>query len=344
MRAPFLLTWVSCTLAAAPLVGASGQTVISARDIAAALTRDLTSLGITNKVDEQGYTVPECSPHVSLSAIQFELGKAVLSPDGQAQLEEAAQALHAMIPSSEPAGPPPFRVSLEGHTCSVGKAEDNRVLSEQRAEAVRDYLVGKGFPKDIFEVKGWGEERPSASNHLEAGRRQNRRIDLVLRTRSRPASPSPPGYLNVQWDARSEAQGGQVLQGQEMTSLKTGDGVKVCCQVLEGCHVYGLCLTAEGHVRWLVPREETAGATFGLWWYAGEEHVLPGPENTLWYRVEGAPGMETILLLTSHDPIAKPGNLPASIKKHGAALTSQILRNAGYGANIEVTCIRIMHE
>ncbi len=344
MRVPFFILLMDCMAFAAPMPDAAGNAVISAQDIAAALTRDMTALGAANRVDEQGYTVPECSPHVSLSGIHFELGKAVLLPGGRAQLDQAAQALHPMLAAAEPAAPPPFRVSIEGHTCSVGKAEDNRLLSEQRAGAIRDYLAEKGLPKELFDIKGCGEERPIASNQLESGQRQNRRIDLVLRKHAVPASPSRSGYLSVQWEARTGSQGGQVLQGQEVASLKTGDGVKVCCQVLEGCHVYGLCLTSEGEIRWLVPKEETVGGTFGLWWYAGEEHVLPGPENTLWYRIEGAPGTETILFLATHDPIAKPGNLPASLKKHGASLTSQILQNAGYGTNIEVTCIRIAHE
>lgn len=344
MRMIFGILCVFIITLSTPLLIATETTIISSQAIAATLTNDMTPLGVSVNIGPQGYSTPECSGHVSLPSIQFDLGKTQLLPDSKLQLDEVVTALHTILASAGPAATSSFKIAIEGHTCSVGKAEDNRVLSENRANAVLEYLVGKGLPVELFEVTGWGEERPRAPNETEAAQRYNRRIDFVLQKRAEPASLAQNGYLNVQLEARAESQGGKILQNQEIGSLKAGDGVKVRIRVLEGCHVYGLCLTAEGQVNWLIPGENTSGGTFGLWWYVGEEHILPGAEDTFWYKIEGLPGTDAIVLLASHTPVPKPGNLPALLKKHGTNLSGQILQNEDCGENIEVTCIRIAHE
>ncbi len=69
-------------------------------------------------------------------------------------------------------------VEVSGHTDSVGSDAYNQTLSEQRAQSVTNYLVGKGLMRQRFEVVGMGERYPIASNDSDAGRAQNRRVEI----------------------------------------------------------------------------------------------------------------------------------------------------------------------
>lgn len=71
-------------------------------------------------------------------------------------------------------------VEVAGHTDSVGADAYNQQLSVQRANAVANYLMGKGLLRDRFIVTGAGESRPIASNDTDAGRAQNRRVEITL--------------------------------------------------------------------------------------------------------------------------------------------------------------------
>ena len=75
---------------------------------------------------------------------------------------------------------PSLRVEVEGHTDSVGGEEYNQRLSEQRAAAVRDYLVQQNIAMNNVTAKGFGKTRPVVSNDTAAGRQQNRRVELVV--------------------------------------------------------------------------------------------------------------------------------------------------------------------
>ena len=109
---------------------------------------------------------------ISLSSqVLFGSGKYKLQPDAARALDEVVQVIQAY---------PENKVSIEGHSDSVGSDEVNKKLSVQRAEAVRDYLVNKGVDTDRLQVVGWGEEKPIASNRTVAGRVQNRRVEVVI--------------------------------------------------------------------------------------------------------------------------------------------------------------------
>ena len=75
---------------------------------------------------------------------------------------------------------PSLRLSVEGHTDSVGSDDYNQRLSERRAEAVRDYLVQQGIASDTVSASGFGKTVPVATNDTADGRQQNRRVELVL--------------------------------------------------------------------------------------------------------------------------------------------------------------------
>jgi len=78
---------------------------------------------------------------------------------------------------------PGSRVTVEGHTDSFGSDSRNLELSQERAEAVRRYLLGNaGLQPSLVEASGYGESRPVASNDTREGRARNRRIDIVIHT------------------------------------------------------------------------------------------------------------------------------------------------------------------
>jgi len=104
--------------------------------------------------------------------VLFGIGKAVLREDGYIAIDQAIRVLKEY---------PLNKVSIEGHTDSVGSAAYNQKLSEMRARAVYDYLVEKGeIDRSRLSVKGWGEERPIASNRTARGRDLNRRVEIII--------------------------------------------------------------------------------------------------------------------------------------------------------------------
>ena len=101
--------------------------------------------------------------------IEFESGKATLTPAGQAILDEMAVALQKVKGK---------KVEVIGHTDNVGLRESNLSLSQARAEAVRTYLARKGISPDMIGVSGQGPDRPVADNASADGRARNRRIEF----------------------------------------------------------------------------------------------------------------------------------------------------------------------
>jgi outer membrane protein OmpA-like peptidoglycan-associated protein len=72
------------------------------------------------------------------------------------------------------------RIEIGGHTDNVGNAKSNLKLSEDRANAVRDYLVGHGIDPSRIVIKGYGSTKPIESNNTEAGRAENRRTEVSI--------------------------------------------------------------------------------------------------------------------------------------------------------------------
>jgi outer membrane protein OmpA-like peptidoglycan-associated protein len=75
---------------------------------------------------------------------------------------------------------PDTRLTIQGHTDSKGDDNYNRQLSAQRADAVRDYLIANGVIGGRLNTTAYGETAPVASNDTEAGRAQNRRVEVVI--------------------------------------------------------------------------------------------------------------------------------------------------------------------
>jgi outer membrane protein OmpA-like peptidoglycan-associated protein len=101
----------------------------------------------------------------------FETGQYALLPESEYELGKVVELLRQN---------PRLKVEIGGHTDNVGKPADNQRLSEQRAKAVRDYLISKGIAESSLTYKGYGESKPVASNDSEQGRAQNRRTEMKI--------------------------------------------------------------------------------------------------------------------------------------------------------------------
>ena len=105
--------------------------------------------------------------------VHFEFDKATLTAADRAQLDTVATRLKTEATTA--------RLSVSGHTDSVGKDAYNQRLSEQRAKAVTDYLVSSGVPRaSVVSVKGVGEAQPVADNNTADGRAMNRRTEILI--------------------------------------------------------------------------------------------------------------------------------------------------------------------
>ena len=108
---------------------------------------------------------------VTLGDVLFGSGETTLLDSAHASLVEVVDLLQTE---------PDKLIRIEGHTDSVGAAETNLALSEQRAMAVRDALVGLGVDASRVTTIGLGEDFPIASNDDADGRARNRRVDVIL--------------------------------------------------------------------------------------------------------------------------------------------------------------------
>jgi len=75
---------------------------------------------------------------------------------------------------------PNANFSIDGHTDSQGSSSLNKKLSEKRAAAVKDYLIGKGLSAVRLTSYGFGEDYPIDTNKTSAGRANNRRVEIRL--------------------------------------------------------------------------------------------------------------------------------------------------------------------
>ncbi|MGD0832141.1 MAG: OmpA family protein [Terracidiphilus sp.] len=108
---------------------------------------------------------------VSMSDVLFDTGQYSLKPGAREKLAKVAGILIAY---------PGLNIEVGGYTDNVGGDEMNQKLSENRADAVRDYLVQEGVTTDSMSAKGFGNSMPVASNENSSGRQENRRVELVV--------------------------------------------------------------------------------------------------------------------------------------------------------------------
>jgi len=108
---------------------------------------------------------------VNMSDVLFDTGQYSLKPGAREKLAKISGIVLAH---------PGLRITVEGHTDSVGGDDYNMKLSENRANAVRGYLVSQGLNSENVTAQGFGKTRPVADNKTASGRQQNRRVELVV--------------------------------------------------------------------------------------------------------------------------------------------------------------------
>lgn len=108
---------------------------------------------------------------ITMADVLFDTGKFEVRSGTREQLAKLSGILLAH---------PGLHLDVEGHTDSTGSDELNQRLSEQRASAVREYLVGQGLAGDAITAKGLGKALPVATNDTAAGRQKNRRVELIV--------------------------------------------------------------------------------------------------------------------------------------------------------------------
>lgn len=107
----------------------------------------------------------------TLNNVLFNTGSASIKPSSTNELKELFDYMSLK---------PDLKVEIAGHTDDVGKAESNRSLSQQRADAVRNWLIRRGISADRITAKGYGETQPVASNKTAEGKQKNRRTEVRI--------------------------------------------------------------------------------------------------------------------------------------------------------------------
>lgn len=131
----------------------------------AALRRDLAGSGVD--VVRQGDNITLNMP----GAITFAFDSSNLQPQFRPTLDNVANTLNQYNQTV---------IEVAGHTDSVGADSYNQTLSVERANSVAAYLSGRGVMQQRMIITGAGESRPIASNDTEAGRAQNRRVEITI--------------------------------------------------------------------------------------------------------------------------------------------------------------------
>jgi OOP family OmpA-OmpF porin len=103
--------------------------------------------------------------------LQFETGQTIIKSSSFPALDKLAELL---VDNQI------FLFRIDGHTDNVGDSVMNIVLSQGRADAVKNYLVSKGVDASRISATGYGSNRPVVSNSTEAGRARNRRVDMQV--------------------------------------------------------------------------------------------------------------------------------------------------------------------
>lgn len=128
--------------------------------------------------------VPDIDISDSLTGILFSVDlkfipdSPKLLPAEMPRIRKIAEMLSEIIEKNE------FTILVEGHTADLGKPVGQMNLSIERTRTVMNALIAEGIPEKLFTYKGYGATRPIAPNDSEAGRAQNRRVDITARPRA----------------------------------------------------------------------------------------------------------------------------------------------------------------
>ncbi len=110
---------------------------------------------------------------IAAQGINFETGSAVIKRSSFANLDKIVNILNAQ---------PTYVVEIEGHTDNAGNQERNLILSQERADACKQYLLGKGVQLSRISSKGFGDAKPVEDNATASGRSKNRRTEFKIKS------------------------------------------------------------------------------------------------------------------------------------------------------------------
>jgi outer membrane protein OmpA-like peptidoglycan-associated protein len=108
---------------------------------------------------------------VNMADVLFDFGKYDLKTDAKIKLAKLGGIIQAH---------PGLHLAIEGHTDNIGNDEGNMKLSQQRADAVHDFLVQQGLTADAVTAVGFGKADPVADNSTNEGRQKNRRVEIIV--------------------------------------------------------------------------------------------------------------------------------------------------------------------
>lgn len=139
---------------------------------------------IGNKMDKQAREIETALPGAEIeragegiklvlgeSAVRFKVSKSELTPEAKVNLDKLVPVFSEYADTD---------IMIYGYTDSSGKVESNLILSDQRAAAVKDYLISKGLAASRFQTKGMGIADPIADNTTVEGKSKNRRVEFAI--------------------------------------------------------------------------------------------------------------------------------------------------------------------
>jgi outer membrane protein OmpA-like peptidoglycan-associated protein len=120
---------------------------------------------------------------VTLTAKEVKIRNQIMFKTGSAEIDERSAPLLSEIADVLLRNPQAAHVQVQGHTDNVGDPEANLALSQQRADAVVQWLVGAGVTADRLEAKGYGDSRPLVPNLTDGNRARNRRVQFMVQNK-----------------------------------------------------------------------------------------------------------------------------------------------------------------
>ena len=135
------------------------------------------NFSLTDHVPDSTYNIDipleplQANATVILKNIFFDINRFELKPESSTELDNIVDLMKEN---------PSLKIQISGHTDNVGKPADNLKLSNNRANSVIQYLIGKGIDEKRLSSKGWGETKPIVENSSEEGRAKNRRTEMKV--------------------------------------------------------------------------------------------------------------------------------------------------------------------
>ena len=121
---------------------------------------------------------PPAPPKAKLVGKKIEIAEKVMFERGAATIKSNSYGLLKDVAHVLKKNPQVKKVRIEGHTDSDGSRSSNKRLSQQRADAVRKFLIGLGIAGSRLVAVGYGEEKPIADNKTSEGKEKNRRVEF----------------------------------------------------------------------------------------------------------------------------------------------------------------------